>query len=104
MNTERDKFLTEAMGGCCHEWIDYSFSSPMFRCNKCGTQVVNIPNVNDFSTWEGFGKLWEWIQKMNLNGVMSFRCSDMDVQYHYASRFINPDIFADVVYEYLRRN
>lgn len=71
----RDKYLTEAMGECWHEagnkrringgkaqrdcicgesshWETITNEAPKYR-------FLN----NDFSTWEGFGKLWEWTTK-----------------------------------------
>ena len=79
-NKERDKFLTESMGECWHEFS------------------------NNFSTWEGFGKLWEWavkqewfsdflkhaekIMKMPITGWIEY--------------FVQPDRFADALYKFLK--
>ena len=63
MNLERDKFLTEAIGICIHEFTE----NPVFNmanCMKCNVLVSNrwYYPIN-FSTWEGFGELWEFCQK-----------------------------------------
>ena len=74
---ERDKYLTEKMGYCLYDWH------------------------TDFSTWEGFGKLWEWCTKIaspNLFEAMGISFNgDMIIQ-----DIINPDKFADAVYEFLK--
>lgn len=55
----RDKYLTEAMGECWHESSDN-----YYQCEKCGEYLPAVSmrdwhqtHGNDFSTWEGFGKL-----------------------------------------------
>ena len=106
MNIKRDKFLTEAMGECWHEakcsyndgWsIDYEC-----RCGLRWTEEDNQLNNNNFSTWEGFGKLWEWVRRPapQMIGFLGEHCEN----YHsndISMYIINPDKFADAVYEYL---
>lgn len=118
MKTERDKFLTEQMGECWHEWKIVEEDSRRSRhqsCEKCGSRytLLQYDHIDDqktsFSTWEGFGKLWEWAKvhewwatftdpfygpKVNNSALPVF--NDVD----YA---INPDRFADAVYEFLKR-
>jgi predicted glycosyl hydrolase (DUF1957 family) len=83
MNTKRDKFLTEAMG-------DYY-------------QLFQFPNQNtNFSTWKGFGKLWNWAQKQNWWGVGLMGMEVYDGMIKIPIHFIHPDRFADAVYTYLK--
>ena len=61
-NIQRDKFLTEAMGECWHvtkQRKDHQFED----CIKCGKGGLFVNNTNDFSTWEGFGKLYNWVME-----------------------------------------
>ena len=55
--SERDKFLTECMGEC---WHMYNSRKGLVNCIHCQKEM---PLNNDFSTWDGFGKLWEWTRK-----------------------------------------
>lgn len=67
MNEGRDKFLTEAMGGCWHELEKVRFTDAAgggdfyYRCSKCKLSEAGFVKVSfspvDFSTWEGLGKL-----------------------------------------------
>ncbi len=118
---ERNKFLTEVMGGCWHEEYRYmydiadspkkkalqgEFSETMWdivnnqlACEKC-LSFWGCGNSNvDFSTWEGFGKLWEWAKQqswwVDFNVYLALQ-DDSIVHY------IHPDKFADAVYEYLK--
>lgn len=83
MKTERDKFLTEQMGEAWYESKD-----------GLGWKVWN----DDFSTWDAFGKLWEWSQKQPfwMKMISKFHTEGF---YH----FINPDRFANAVYDYLKK-
>ena len=101
MNTERDNFLTEAMGDCWHEWTEDLDEYTDFTCLKCGKQVFDIEVANtDFSTWEGFGKLWEWSQKQDwcIDFLLSIDCLSFALDIY----FVNPDRFADAVCKYLK--
>lgn len=62
MNEEMDRFLTEAMGECWHE---YEMDKPVltckgggFVCRKCGELIVGN---SDFSSREDFSRLWSWV-------------------------------------------
>ena len=64
MNEERDRFLTEAMGWC---WHDYdpdtyvnTYSLEAHVCNKCKGFILGN---NDFSQEEDFSKLLDWARK-----------------------------------------
>jgi len=114
MSEERDRFLTEAKGECWHEhkkpensfegWSQVILQPP---CYKCKESYENWDNP-DFSTWEGFGKLWTWAieqedwfdefliksQWFKLDGHKNF------VLIH--THFINPDKFANALYKFLQ--
>lgn len=103
-NLERDKFLTEAMGECWHERKDFSEDGyGTYNCKHCnkrfGGHGGQLEDRLDFSTWAGFGKLWEWSQKQEwwpdfkeLNGYPN----------HIYEDFINPNNFANASYEFLK--
>jgi len=106
MNMERDKFLAEAMGECWHEsnW-------GQTNCKHCGR--TNDPRYFDFnaqnssfSTWEGFGKLWEWAQKQEwwtyIGFIGNYTEQNTSVEFLHKDCIINPDRFADAVYDYLK--
>jgi hypothetical protein len=104
MNTERDKFLTEAMGGCWHDFSklqNMGFTAYLI-CDKCGATEIN--ETTNFSTWGGFGKLWEWSQKQEWWTMFCFKMKDQidwDID-DFLNHHINPDRFADAVYEFVR--
>ena len=104
MNTERDRFLTEVMGECWHEEDD-AFPN-RYVCIHCKRSwPFGIP-INNFSTWVGFGKLWERAQKQEWWAYDFWA-------YHLLSPsdggpvadqewFVHPDRFANAVYEFLK--
>lgn len=120
----RDKFLTETMGGklvnCCtveleneldidetcvrqenSEYLitDCTYGKDGEKPEECKYwQQRFIDGSIDFSTWIGFGKLWGfstkqdwWIDFMTEYGFMEF------------IEYINPDKFADAIYEYMQK-
>lgn len=101
MNTERNKFLTEAMGECWHEVSQRPYGYYLFVCKKCGTQSTRDFSIC-FSTWEGFGKLWEWAKKQDWWSYFSV-CR---IGYYGGINqdFIHPDNFADALYSFLKEN
>lgn len=121
MNTERDKFLTEAMGLCWHDIINHVSGFMEVRvayfCKKCKIQGRDVYNL-DFSTWSSFGILWEWSIKQNwwekLSCALHLRFYDESKEISYVSienngydsriseQYINPDLFADKIYEFLK--
>jgi len=91
----RDQFLTEKMGECWHEFPSGLISGQY--CIHCGKKLRNL----DFSTWEGFGKLWTWAKEQEwwekfLKKITYFNLRNEWVDY------ISPDCFADAVAEYLK--
>lgn len=103
MNTERDRFITEYFSECWHESSDNRY------CDKC---YAGLSYNKKFSTWEGFGWLWEkckekdwwfnfvkWVERQNLYEGPDGR--------HYINAFWylnlpDPDRFADAVEQYLK--
>jgi len=99
MKEERDKFLTEAMGGCWHERVYHKNSPPVEPCIHCGSTNGN-QDKPDLSTPDGFFKLWEWGQKQEWWSVFYYLVTygeDASLQH-----IIHPDRFADAVYEFLK--
>lgn len=106
---DRDKYLTEKMGLCYHE-LQCEYSRPV--CTKCGKNENDNPNFAlenykyNFSTWEGFGKLWEWATEQE--GFMSLfedhmygRDKEHKPSVYILKSFFNPDKFADTIYKFL---
>ncbi len=62
---ELNKRLHEIMGLCWHEHKPNIFDpirlSVDYGCIKCGKGFIY--SYNNLLTWEGFGVLWEWLQK-----------------------------------------
>lgn len=87
MNIERDKFLCEQMGwtecqGCQGKEPDYGWR-----------------DIENFSTWEGFGRLFEFCQKQEWKKEFFER---LDYWHDDLNDIINPNRFADAVYAYLK--
>lgn len=112
MNTERDKFLTEAIGEC---WHKMHYADGGWHCFTCKTEgcednpyQVYHQNIN-FSTPDGFFKLWNWSQKQEWWDIFIMRnrgCWDdgEDNSPTINSYLINPDHFADTVNVFLKEN
>jgi hypothetical protein len=106
------------MGECWHKDIDG------FVC-KCNCGFIGIYQAdkwqhqnqsnNDFSTWQGFGKLWEWVQKKNSDCeeyeewaqhfLFSLQVHCLSIGYYVhviPESVIGPDAFADALYEFLK--
>lgn len=92
--TERDKFLTEAMGEEWHKCDGWDF-----YCDQCES---GTPMSADFSTWEGFGKLWNFCMNQEWFHDLNHKLESESVTYN--RKWVNPDIFADAVYNYLKEN
>lgn len=101
---EINKFLTESMGECWHEWA-LEKDTPPFReysCNKCNmVYVINPSDKIDFLTWEGFGKLWEWAIKQVW--WEKFTWFHQSIEDEILTELINPEHFAKAVAEYLQK-
>jgi len=90
----RDEFLTLKLGKCWHEFPSGLISGQY--CIHCGKKLRNL----DFSTWEGFGKLWTWAKEQEWWSRFAQQYS----AYFYGTKpeIVNPDRFADAVAEYLK--
>ena len=103
---ELNKFLTEEMGDCYHEFKDCMINEggDGFICDTCGESIkgTSIPLIkaqtrNDFLTWEGFGLLWEWAS------TEQWCCRFLDSLEGPLSHYIEPENFAKAVAHYLQK-
>jgi hypothetical protein len=103
MKEERDKFLTEAMGICTHTWEKpkgYIEGHICTRCNKYWPVKPSTPmDIINFSTWQSFGKLWEWAQRQEW--WFSFWQKDFGIAIVQPD-LIHPDRFSNAIYEFLK--
>jgi hypothetical protein len=64
MKEETNRFLTETMGTCWHDYDEgdrvNTYSIEAFVCRKCKGFILGN---NDFSVAEDFTRLWAWAQK-----------------------------------------
>jgi hypothetical protein len=124
--SERDKFLTEAMGECWHEWsedckqVGEECNEWEYTCTKCKQKGHEheftgfYPEENNFSTWADFGKLWEWAQTQEwfyqftqyTHGEDSYLTEQYncfwDLWNSFFKEYANPDRFANALYEFLK--
>lgn len=107
---ERDKYLTEAMGLCHHIFISKGeFPNSTEMCKKCKSPLwvsMAEPIFNpNFSTWQGFGGLWEWAIKQEWWYKFSIKINEYDVPVNSCKvigwNFINPEKFSDALYKFL---
>lgn len=117
-NQSRDKLLTEAMGGCWHataRTLPYHDGGTIHIC-ECGARDTMFEKSfssatrspwdrlrvgADFSTWDGFGKLWEWAKQQDW--WADFMSADVDAV-DFFEDLIHPDRFADAVHNELTRD
>ncbi len=106
---ERDKFLTEeVLNECWHEW-GWQHDTPKghYKCILCH-EIELDKNNNDFSTPEGFFKLWNAAKEKDW--WVAFWDSDYEdsdliqpwPKTDYMTHYIHPDRFANAVYEFLK--
>lgn len=113
--SDRDKFLTEKMGLCWHDWF-YKGTHPPYRdpefkpdkiCSNCGIDFykqlsLGINECNfDFSTPEGFFKLWNWAAEQDWWQHFIERVTVGHFKVRDIISIINPTVFADEVWGYL---
>ena len=115
---EINKYLTEAMGECWHENTDIQSAHTICRDCPIGYLThywIDYRNKhrNNFFTWEGFGKLWEWATKQEWWVGFIRKATyldntqeeiDADV-FHFKKgiqSIINPTNFAKAIYDYLK--
>ncbi len=111
---EIDQYLTEAIGECWHYWQDstwYGVGAMRvdYFCSKCKQRQTTEqnyerkpnkpPQANDFSTWEGFGKLFKWAQKQDWWQSFISYTEDLEGGVIY---WVEPERFATILYNFLR--
>lgn len=110
ISTERDRYLTEQMGECWHEW-EQVFKGGGSKCKTCGKYWPLPPDeetrkiIQDckFSTWDGFGKLWEWAKHQKWWDCFFWQMDNKEpLQTEDIENLIHPGRFANAVYDYLK--
>jgi hypothetical protein len=116
MNKERDQFLTEAMGEVWHV-IEEGFIKGFGDTFKCSCGLENYSarmcrkKNKTFSTPDGFFKLWKWANEQRW--WENFWCNcllwtskcyrpDFRIREDFKFGFVNPDNFANALYNYLK--
>lgn len=108
----RDKFLAEAMGECWHNTVStqpYHDNQTTHICGCGARDTVGETTFHKqpweryrikitFSTWDGFGKLWNWSKTQEW--WADFMSRDVDTVDFY-ELLIDPDHYADAIYELL---
>ena len=102
---ELNKFLTEEMGDCYHEFnsLTNNEGGTGFICDTCEESFegdvgeIKLQTRNDFLTWEGFGLLWEWAS------TEQWCCRFLDSLEGPLSHYIEPENFAKAVAHYLQK-
>lgn len=104
MSTERDKYLTESLGECWHG-ISRT-NNPRHTCTKCGLKSDELYTFtfNNFSTPDGFFKLWNWAQEQEWFIPFTFKMSMIGDSYHMRTDIIHPDRFSNAVYKFLKES
>jgi hypothetical protein len=73
----------------------------LYCCDKCNDKDMSELSFSDFSTWDGFGKLWEWaIRQLQWFGHFVEQSGSLGACLHVS--LIDPDHFANAIYEYLK--
>jgi hypothetical protein len=110
VDQNRDKYLTEAMG-LYHKSEKRENDVYYCVCGKvwgsdCAAKSINC--IPSFYAWTGFGKLWEWAQEQewwkDFGPFGHFEIDFGKREYKVMLDFtlINPDRFANAVYEFLK--
>ena len=99
MKEERDRFLTETMGACWHEYDPekplMTYSLIAYVCDKCKNFILGS---NDFSMAEDFEKLWKWAGEQDYLADTVLRLSK-----RLGEGSVTRDGAADELYEVLKR-
>ena len=124
-NLERDKLLTEKLGFCWHENLPYRHEGTSvagYFCKDCNTlfqgitkeyALKNAEKKNpNFSEWNSFGKLWDFATKQKwwndflIQSKLAYKDYEQSERFmRYTSKvfsIVNPDKFADKLYDYLK--
>jgi hypothetical protein len=101
MNEERDRFLTEFMRAC---WHDYDPDKPIntysleaYICNKCKGFILGN---NDFSIEEDFMRLWKWAKAQEYLKDLISQFDEAGFKDPAGGR-ANRDRLADTLYEFI---
>jgi hypothetical protein len=102
MNTERDRFLTEAMGQCWHDFDPdkplMTYSLLAYVCAKCKSFILGN---NDFSVGEDMAKLLKWAaNRDDLKDLLANTPADRLAGYGATDQ--EREEFADAVYRRLK--
>ena len=103
MNEERDRFLTEAMGMCWHDFDpdDHinTYSLEAYICKKCKGFILGN---NDFSVEEDFSRLLDWVNGQKRFQKLLARFSEPDFKDAGKGQSAR-DKFADELYLFLKQ-
>lgn len=119
--SDRDKFLTEAMGMTWHSEVSRKIvhTSAIITCS-CGKTYGLPEQPHDFctfthgnipfSSWKGFGLLWtwaieqDWMPQFKRCLMKKAEClGERQIYIFVPQKFIHPSQFADELYEYLKQ-
>lgn len=106
---ELNKFLTEARGECWHEYSEHLENRLSYGmchvCKHCDHLDWSCGQINDFLTWEGFGKLWQWgidQEWWDTFILDNGRCND-NFEMFINENLIDPEPFAKAVADFLQK-
>jgi hypothetical protein len=101
-------------GECWHEWRRRQVNKPkgrsvLIECKKCGAILSSTSANPDFTTWGGFGWLWDraqekewWTEYLDYEG---FAAITYDEKMVYVKRLlvilIHPEYLRDGIAEFL---
>lgn len=110
--TERNKFLMEALGYEQKESaIDLGLGlGSMFSGVWWVKEECKRSSITDFSSWAGFGELWEWANEQKWwytflnNDLMRLHVGDYSEYEYFDTKMINPDKFATAIHKHLVGN
>lgn len=99
MKEERDRFLTEAMGECWHQYDPekplMTYSLIAYVCEKCKNFILGN---YDYSTAEDFTRLWKWAGEQDY---LADTVAELSKGLNEGS--VSKDGAADALYEFLKR-
>lgn len=102
MNEERDRFLTEVMGVCWHDFDPdahiNTYSLEAYVCKKCKGFILGN---NDFSVEEDFSRLLDWVKGQGRFQELLAGFDELDLKDTGKGQAAR-DRFADELYRQLR--
>ena len=104
MNEERDRFLTEAMGMCWHDFDPdnnriNTYSLEAYICRKCKGLILGN---NDFTVEEDFSRLLDWAKGQKRFQEFLARFNEADLK-DTGKGQVSRNKFADELYILLRQ-